>query len=136
MNGKVRPTSVTVVAVILLALNAMGILMTVVMSGSPKMIEVCEKMGTTVGAAIATTVVSGGIAVAAAIGMLKGMNWGRWLYIVYFPIAAVIGIVRFGFSLMSVPPIIVYVVFVVLLTRKNATDYFAGAASPPPLPSA
>jgi hypothetical protein len=134
MAVRERPTAVTVVAVILLVLNGFGVLGTLAGSAVPQVREAWEKAGISVGLAVGLILVTCGIVVVAAIGMLAGKNWGRLLYLVGTPVMWIIGWITMGFNAMAVPGIIVYIVFLILLTRPAVNAYFSGAAPqvPPP----
>ena len=138
MAGLKRPVSVLVISIILLAFNGLALVSTPLMAAVPAVQEAWEKMGVSVAMAVASTVVFCGAVVIACIGMLMGKNWGRLLYLVSVPIGFVIGLIIFGFQPMTIPSLILYVVFLILLTRPKVNDYFAGVAPqepvPPPIP--
>jgi len=134
---KVRPTSVTVIAIILIVTNALGIVAGLATAGIPQVREAYEKMGVSVAVAIVWAVASNGLVIIGSIGMLKGMNWGRLLYLVLVPVSIILGWVLMGFQPFSILSVVVYILFAILLTRPQVNAYFSGegpAASPPPTP--
>jgi len=66
------------------------------------------------------------IEVALAIGILKGKNWCRITYLIYYPIvvfiSCIIGVTNTPFVVLIF--IVCYIVSVIILTRPNASKFF------------
>ncbi len=63
--------------------------------------------------------------------MLLRRNWGRLLYLLYTPVQYVLMLFLTRFSLMQLPRLAVYIVFLILLTRPKVNAFFADRAGPP-----
>ena len=129
MNGIVRPTSVTVVAVLLLIFAALGLLGVLFIAGNAQAKAIYEQKNISFAFVIAQSLIACGITVAASIAMLIGQNWGRWLYLIVTPINMIIGFVLMGIQPAAILGVGLYVLFLVLLTRPKANGYFAAAAA-------
>jgi fatty acid desaturase len=132
MEGKQRPTSVTVVAIILIVLYSLSILSGLVipvLAKRPVFQKALEAQHMTVRTATLLPIVGGVTVLAAAIAMLNGLNWGRLLYFATVPLLLVLQWVLGRFTPMQALPIVLYIVFVILLTRPKAAAYFAPGAA-------
>lgn len=108
-NGK-RPTSVTVIAWI------------IIVSGG---LSFWFLLRPTTVLSVLWGVIRGTIALASGIAMLKGLNWGRLLYLLYVPVAIILRLLLYGFSPMQIMTVICYAAFLILLTRPAASAFFA-----------
>jgi hypothetical protein len=70
-------------------------------------------------------VIHGTIALASGIAMLRGLNWGRLLYLLYVPVAIILRLLLYGFFPLQIVTVIWYVAFLILLTRPAASAFFA-----------
>ena len=129
MDSKKRPTSVTVIAWIILASNGITMVCMPLASTMPEVQDAYEKMGMSVAVAMFWVVVGGAIGIASAIAMLNGLNWGRLLYLIFSPISIVLGWIIYGFRPSSIPSVIVYIVFLLFLMGPDASKYFGGRVS-------
>jgi hypothetical protein len=70
------------------------------------------------------------ITIVAGISILKGQNWGRFLYMVWHAIGFVIGIFTSPMKAAMIPGLVVFVVITFFLFRPKADEYFSpnGAA--------
>lgn len=59
------------------------------------------------------------------IGMLKGKNWARLLYVIWSAVGLVIGLATSPMKAMLIPGLLVVLIFVFFLFRPNANRYFA-----------
>lgn len=121
-----RPKSVTVIAWILIVRGCMGLWFVVNFVRQ-------QLSGGSVLLILATAIV-----IVSGIAILKGLNWGRLLYLFYIPIVTVYGLIMFvfGFSgitgiaakvsfIRLIPETIFYIVVLVYLTRPAASAFFA-----------
>ncbi len=70
------------------------------------------------------SVVAGAIGLISGIAILKGLNWGRLLYLFSMPISIVLTWLH-GFHTIDTLKVIFYVIFLVFLTRPAASLFFA-----------
>ncbi len=67
-----------------------------------------------------------GVFVTSGIFIFKGLNWGRSVFLLAIPMSLVRIWWRYGFHPTHIVIIIVYIGFLVLLTRPNASLFFSG----------
>lgn len=135
MDVKKRPTSITVIAWLniaggwlsLVAIVAFYIITYYTRIEDP-MLE-GQRVFDDMSRLWTTMAVSGAIGVVSGIAILKGLNWGRLLYLCFFPITIVLSWLLYGFHLSHVLSyvlqIILYTVYFVFLTRPVASAFFA-----------
>jgi len=129
MKKSKRPISVTIIAWLLTIAGCMSLLvipLTLIMSESR---EAIVQQGISITRYIISGFVGIIICFFAGIGMLKGHNWARLLYLLVTPIAAIINI-TIGLS-SGVDPngkmifgIVGYIVVLIFLTRPKVVTYF------------
>ena len=118
------PTSVTVIAWIILATNAVALLTTPFTMNNPMTQEFMAKSPVPV--PVQYTIIFMGllISIVSALFMLKGANWARMLYIVWGAISLLLGLFTSPAKLTSIPGILIYAVFVFFLVRPKASAHF------------
>lgn len=67
---------------------------------------------------------------ASGIGMLRGHNWARWLYVIWTAGGTVVGLVASPMKLLMVPSIVAYLVVVFFLFRPAPNRYFGAEPTP------
>ena len=77
-----RPTSITVIAWILIILSALGLLVTVTMMNNPDVMDALAESKLGAGTQQMLGIVSSVITAISGYGMLQGKNWGRLLYVI------------------------------------------------------
>ncbi len=125
---KERPKSVTVVSWIIIVFGGLalwGIPRTIAIYKLPEYQALIQSSGDSLGRVIAMLILQSTIYFVAGIAMLKGFNWGRWLYIFGTGGAVLFSIVTRGFSLFALPSIVVYIVLLILLVRRPAAEFFS-----------
>lgn len=121
-----RPKSVTVIAWIIIVRGCMGLLFVVNFARQ-------QLSGGSV-----LLIPAAAIVIVSSIAILKGLNWGRLLYLFYIPIVTVYSLIMFVFGSSGITgiaaklsfirfilEIIFYVVVLVYLTRPAASAFFA-----------
>jgi cytochrome b561 len=124
---KKRPTSITVIAWILIVMGGLSLITTTVninnpiakelMSRSPIPLPIQHVM---LYAGMLVTLISG-------IAMLKGQNWARFLYVIWSIIGFVIAIVTSPMKATIIPGFVGFLVVAFFLFRPKANEYFSGA---------
>ena len=120
-----RPTSVTVIAWILIVSGGFNLVMTAVGMGNPLTNEFLSKSPLPISAQYAMAFISLAITLGAGIAMLKGQNWGRLTYVISCPIFFIVGVVTSPIKAMLIPGFILFLVAAFFLFRPKATEYFA-----------
>src|SRR5262245_18327234 len=60
------------------------------------------------------------------VAILKGQNWGRWLYVIGTALGFLIGIMTSPLKEAMIPGFVVFVVVTFFLFRPSANKYFSG----------
>jgi hypothetical protein len=130
---RTRPTSITVVAWILILMGAISLVTTTLMINpvmtNPATRELLSKSPIPVPLQYAMTYVALLVMLVSGIAILKGQNWGRWLYVVGTVLGFLIGIITSPVKSAMIPGFVVFVVVAFILFRPKANKYFADQES-------
>jgi len=69
------------------------------------------------------------IKLVSGVAILKGQNWGRWLYVVGTAAGFLIGIITSPLIGVMIPGLVLFVVVTVFLFLPNANQYFSDQES-------
>jgi len=135
-----RPTSVTVIGWILIALGSLAVIglystwqiLTHLSAQPPAIQEMMAKNPMPLWLQMIFMVVGVAVNVVAGIFLLRGANWSRWMYVVWTGLGMVIGLVTSPVKLMIVPGLLIYGVIAFFLFRPAANAYFTGAGHDTP----
>jgi hypothetical protein len=125
-----RPTSVTVIAWLLIVLGGISILTTTAAINNPAVLEVMGRSPLPIGVQFAMTYAGLVIMIVCGVAMLKGRNWGRLLYVIWTGAGFVIGIFTSPVKGAMIPGLVVFIIACFFLFRPKANQYFA-APDPP-----
>jgi hypothetical protein len=120
-----RPTSITVVAWILIVLGAIS-LITTLMLNNPQVAEVMSKSPIPISAQYAMTYASLLVMLISGIAMLRQQNWGRWLYVIGTALGFLAGVLTSPMKEAMIPGLVVFAVVTFFLFRPKANAYFSG----------
>ena len=119
-----RPTSLTVIAWLIIVLSLLSVALVFAMSSNPQMVAAAQQMHMSMGLLQGWSVLGTIVNLACAYGILKGLPWSRVLYVVW----GIIGLVFNAYTLPSkggvVFGLIVLVVISVFLWTNSANDWF------------
>ncbi|MEN6415863.1 MAG: hypothetical protein ABFD49_04950 [Armatimonadota bacterium] len=118
-----QPIGVTVVAVLILIGAIFSLFWVVALRSWPDMLSYIQETSSSVSSLIFLVIVYAGLSIACGIGMLNGKNWARMLYIGFVPVLILLAIIN-GFRITMLVGIVQYIIFVIILTRPDASDYF------------
>lgn len=126
-----RPTSVSVVAWILIVMSAISLIASTVSLNNPMAKELMAKSLLPIPLQYVMLYVGLLITIVAGIAILKGQNWARFLYVAWTIIGFVIGIFTSPMKAAMIPGLVVFVVITFFLFRPKANEYFSpkGAAN-------
>jgi len=127
---KERPTSVTVLAWLLLAYNVLN-LDFVFSINNPLVHELMAKSPIPIPVQIGMAYVGITVKIVAAAFMLRGANWARWLYIGYCAFSLLVGLFTSPMKALLPLVLVIDIVVVVLLTRPKVNAYFTSGSSAP-----
>jgi len=136
---RTRPTSITVVAWILILMGGISLItMTLVIStgmvdkftvDNPAARELISRSPIPVPVQYAMTYIGLLITLVSGVAILKGQNWGRWLYVVGTAAGFLIGIITSPLKGVMIPGLVLFVVVTVFLFRPSANQYFSDQES-------
>jgi len=132
---RTRPTSITVIAWILILFGGISLVTTTlminngmideVMIDNPAARELLSKSLIPIPVQYAVTYVGLLVMLVSGVAMLKGQNWGRWLYVVGTAAGFLIGIITSPLKEAMIPGFVVFVVVTFFLFRPKANKYFS-----------
>ena len=128
---KKRPTSVTVIAWILLVTSAVSLLTSTMAINNPMAQELMAKSPIPVPLQYVMLYLGLTISILCAIFMLRAANWARLLYIGWNGIELLVLLLTSPVKPMLIPGILMYAVFVFFLLRPKASAYFTHSANVP-----
>ena len=126
---KNRPTSVTVIAWVLIVMGGISLISTTVMINNPLAHDLMSKSPMPIPAQYAMSYIGLLIMIVSGIAMLGGRNWARFLYVVWSAVGFVIGIATSPMKVALIPGFVVFVVIAFFLFRPQATQYFSPSES-------
>lgn len=128
-----RPKTVTIIAWLIIA-KAVFLACSTLLFLSPDIRaeagELLLAQGSTSGISIAWALIGAAVRLVCGAAMLRRRNWGRMLYFTYIPTAYLLTHLLHGFQARDLVGLVVFGVFVVMLTRRPASEYFAGEHKP------
>lgn len=128
---KNRPTSVTVIAWIILILSGLSLLGAVVVSNDAKALEAMAANPIPVPLQRAHTFAGLAIEVLCAVFMLRAANWARLLYIGWVGLSLLVLFATSPEKAILIPAVVVYAVSAFILLRPAATAYFTQSTGGP-----
>jgi hypothetical protein len=129
---KERPTSVTVIAWILIVMGALSLITSAhtytLMKQNPMALDLLRKSMLPVSVQIVIMFISILIDTISGIAMLKGHNWARLLYIISYIVRLTISLFTSPVKLMIIPGIVLFLVVAFFLFRPKANEFFLPSA--------
>lgn len=120
-----RPLSVSIIAWFLIVTACLNLILMTVTIGSPQVREILSKSPVPVPIQIALAYVGLAVTLVSGIGMLRGKNWSRWLYVGWTAFGSILGVATSPMKLAMIPGIIVFGVIVFFLFRPAANRFFS-----------
>jgi hypothetical protein len=120
-----RPTSITVIAWIMLISAAFSLLASIFTINNPRVQEMMAK--NPIPTPVQYLMLFGGvtISIVSAIFILRGANWARLLYIWWSGFGFVIAFLTSPAKPMLIPGVLLYLTVVFFLLRPKASAYFS-----------
>ncbi|MBN1676073.1 MAG: hypothetical protein JXR37_33825 [Kiritimatiellae bacterium] len=122
-----RPTSVSVISWILIAMALISVVATAVSMKNPMVREMMSKSPIPLNVQFAIGFAGLGITLVSAVAMLKGQNWGRMLYVLWSAVGFSLTLITSPMKTAAIPGLIVFAVIVLFLFRPAANAYFRRA---------
>lgn len=127
---KKRPTSISVIAWILIVMGGISLITTTVMINNPMARELMGKSPIPISLQYAMSYLGLLIMIVSGIGMLKGRNWARFLYVIWSIAAFLIGITTSPMKAAMIPGLVVFLVVVFFIFRPKANAFFSPVGEP------
>lgn len=121
---KKRPTSITVIAWILIVSGVLTAISSTISLNNPMVKEILSRSLLPLQVQYVMMYVGMIITVISGISILKGQNWSRYLYVIWSIIGFAIGITTSPMKVAMIPGIAVFLVFAFFLFRPKANEYF------------
>ena len=123
-----RPTSVTVIAWILLITSALSLVTNSIAINNPIAKEMMLKSPIPIPVQYVMLYAGLLIFLSCAVFILRGANWARLLYIAWGAISLLVGLFTSPMKMMLIPGIVLYGIFSFFLLRPKASAYFTHSA--------
>lgn len=123
---KKRPTSITVIAWILIVMSGISLITSTISLNNPMAKELMSRSLIPIPIQYAMMYVGLLITLISGIAMLKGQNWARLLYVIWSIIGFGIGIATSPMKIAMIPGFVVFLIIAFFLFRPKANEYFAG----------
>ncbi len=126
MIMKKRPTSITVIAWILIVTGGISLVTSTISLNNPMLKELMGRSPIPLPVQYVMMYVGLLITLISGIAMLKGKNWARFLYVIWNIISFVICIATFPMKASMIPGFIIFLIEAFFLFRPKANEYFTG----------
>lgn len=120
-----RPTSISVIAWFLIVTSVLSLPFTYRSFHDPVALELLSKSLMSIQLQLAFAMVGGLLTIAAGVGMLKGADWSRKLYIGWSILGLIVAFVTSPIKLALIPGTLVLALFIWLLYRPLANAWFS-----------
>ncbi len=121
---KKRPTSVTVIAWILIVTGGLSLITTTLMMNNPMVEELMGQSLIPIPVQYAMMYFGLLVTLTSGIAMLKGKNWARLLYVIWTAVAFLITAGTSPMKTALIPGLVLYLVVVFFLFRPKPNQYF------------
>lgn len=119
-----RPTSVTVICFILIALGAISLISSVINLNNPMARDLMGRSPIPIPVQHVIMFTGLLITLLSGILMLKGTNWARMLYVVWSVLAFGFGLATSPMKAALIPGVVVFAVMAFFLFRPKANEFF------------
>ena len=125
-----RPKSVTVIAWIIIVIGSLGLLGVIAGLLNPASLKALEGARVPVGVAMLFGLVVNIVNLVCGANMLKGMNWSRWLWLLFNPFSFIATLIIYGLDSQVTNPLtliftpVLYITALIILASKSASIFF------------
>ena len=124
MKGNKRPTSVTIVGWILIIMSVFSLVGATLSFNSPMTRELMSLSAVPIPVQYVLAYVGLLLTMLSGIMILKGRNWGRWLYVGWTLFGSLFGLLTSPMKTAMIPGIVIFLIFTFILFRPRANAYF------------
>ncbi|MDD2708276.1 MAG: hypothetical protein PHV34_09725 [Verrucomicrobiae bacterium] len=122
---KKQPVSVTVIAWVLIASNAISLIASPLTLNNPVARDLMSRSPIPLSVQYGMLYFGMTLILVSGIAMLKGRNWGRLLYVIWSAFGFLIGVMTSPIKTALIPGTIIYLVIVFFLFCPKANRYFS-----------
>jgi hypothetical protein len=119
-----RPTSVSIIAWFLIVTSLISVVTSYSSLNNPIAQELMAKSLLPISVQYVMLFVGLAIGLVTGVAMLKGLNWGRTVYVAWSVLGFVIALATSPIKIAVVPGAVVFAIIAFFLYRPNATAYF------------
>src|SRR5262245_34974750 len=124
-----RPQSLTIISYLMITLSVINGIITTVMVDNPVVRETMERASLPVSVQLALEYLGLALVIVSFVGVLRGHNWGRWLYLISSVVGSGIVFLTSPTNFGMIPGVFVVAVISYFLFRPEANRYFAGESA-------
>ena len=121
---KIRPTSVTVIAWILIVIGGISLISSTLLLNNTAARELMARSSLPLSVQYVLLYLGLLVTIGSGIAMLKGQSWGRLLYVIWGAVGFLISVTTSPMKTAVIPGFVVYLVVVFVLFRPKANQYF------------
>lgn len=124
---KTRPTSITIISWILVALGGVSLITSTLMLNNSAAKELMMRSPIPPSFQYAMLYLGLLVTITSGLAMLRAQNWGRLLYVIWGALGSLISVTTSPMKTAMIPGFVVYLVIVFFLFRPRANQYFGGS---------
>lgn len=124
-----RPTSLTIIGWLLIIIAAFGLISQLTMQGNPVAQQLLAESPMPAWFHLALGIVGAVVSATCGYGVLKGLNWSRYLYVGWSLIGLLIGYLTVPFTSIMLLSLLFLAVFAFFLFRPAANGWFTDQAA-------
>jgi hypothetical protein len=121
-----RPLPVTIIAWFLIVTSLFGLFSALTLPSNPAAKEMLASSPLSPGMHQAIGAISAAIAIACAVGMLKGLNWSRYAYVAVAVLGLLLNLATMRVTTFIVVGLLFIAVIAFFLFRSDANAWFTG----------
>ena len=122
-----RPTSLTVIAWLLIVFGAFGLISQLMMGDNPVAQKMLAESPLPASVHMAMAIIGTVVSLVSGYGILKGLNWSRYLYVGWSIVGLVFGLLTTPFTSILLISVLFLAIFAFFLFRPAANAWFGGA---------
>ncbi len=124
---KERPTSITVIAWILIVMGVIALIASSISLNNPMTKDIMGRSPIPIPVQYVMMYAGLLVQLVSGIAMLKGQNWARFLYVIWSIIGLVVGFATSPMKTAIIPSVVIFLIIAFFLFRPAANEYFSGA---------
>ena len=124
-----RPTSLTVIGWLLIVFALFGLVGQMMVGSNTAAQQILAESPLPASVHMAMGFVGALIGLACGYGVLKGLNWSRYLYVGWSIVALIFGLLTMPFTSMLLLSVLILAVFIYFLFRPAANAWFTGGSA-------